>query len=135
MVLASPIGGRLSDAIGARVVALAGALIATGGATLFILQGELVASIILMGAGIGISTSPSQASALGAVSASQAGVASGALSTMRYVGGVIGSGLVTMLAGGGLARDARLFVFPAVLLLSAFSALVLPGRRGPTIPA
>ncbi len=135
MVLASPVGGRLSDAIGARVVAFAGALIATSGATLFILQGELVASIILMGAGIGISTSPSQASALGAVPASQAGVASGALSTMRYVGGVIGSGLVTMLAGGGLARDARLFVFPAVLLMSAFSALVLPGRRGPTIPA
>ena len=135
MVLASPIGGRLSDAIGARVVALAGALIATAGATLFILQGELVASIILMGAGIGISTSPSQASALGAVPASQAGVASGALSTMRYVGGVIGSGLVTLLAGGGLARDARLFVFPAVLLVSAFAALVLPGRRGPTIPA
>jgi len=60
-------------------------------------------------------------------------VASGALSTMRYVGGVVGSGLVTMLAGGGLTRDARLFVFPAVLLISAAAALVLPGRRSPTM--
>ena len=129
MVLASPVGGRLSDAIGARIVACAGALISTAGAALFIAQGELVASVILMGAGIGISTSPAQASALGAVPASQAGVASGALSTMRYLGGVIGSGLVTVLAGGGLTRDARLYVFPAVLLASAAAALVLPGRR------
>ena len=129
MVLASPVGGRLSDAIGARIVALAGALIATAGAALFIAQGELFASVILMGAGIGVCTSPAQASALGAVPASQAGVASGALSTMRYLGGVIGSGLVAVLAGGGLTRDARLFVFPAVLLVSAAAALVLPGRR------
>ena len=134
MVLASPIGGRLSDAIGARIVAFAGALIATAGAALFILQGELVGSVSLMGAGIGISSSPAQAAALGAVNASEAGVASGALSTMRYVGGVIGSGLVTMLAGGGLVRDARLFVFPAVLLASAAAALVLPGRRSTIVP-
>jgi EmrB/QacA subfamily drug resistance transporter len=129
MVLASPVGGRLSDAIGARMVAFSGALISTAGAALFIAQGELVASVILMGAGIGVSTSPAQASALGAVPASQAGVASGALSTMRYLGGVIGSGLVTVLAGGGLTRDVRLYVFPAVLLVSGAAALVLPGRR------
>lgn len=133
MVLAAPIGGRVMDAIGARIVGVAGALIATAGASLFIVQGDLLASVILMGAGIGISGAPSQASALGAVSASQAGVASAALSTMRYFGGVIGSGLVTMLAAGGLTRDARLFVFPIVLLLSAGSALLLPGRRGPTM--
>jgi MFS family permease len=119
MVLAAPIGGRLSDAIGARIVAFAGAILSTAGAALFIAEGELLASVVLMGAGIGMSSAPAQASALGA----------GALSTMRYIGGVIGSGLVTMLAGGGLVRDSRLFVFPAVLLASAVAALVLPGRR------
>jgi MFS family permease len=131
MVLASPIGGRWSDAIGARVVAFIGAIVATGGATLFVVAGEasLIPTLILMGAGIGISGSPSQAAALSAVPASQAGVASGALSTLRYVGGVIGSGLVALLAGGGLAHDTRLIVFPAVLLASAFVALWLPGRR------
>jgi EmrB/QacA subfamily drug resistance transporter len=134
MVLASPVGGRLSDAIGARVVALAGALIASAGALLFVTSGELMASVVLMGTGIGLSSSPSQAAALSAVPASQAGVASAAMSTMRYVGGVVGSGLVTMLAAGGLTRDARLIVFPAVLILSGVAALVLPGRRGPTMP-
>jgi EmrB/QacA subfamily drug resistance transporter len=130
MVLASPLGGRLSDAIGARSVACAGALLATGGALLFVMRGAsmLVPSIILMGIGIGIATSPSQAAALSAIPASQAGVASGALSTMRYVGGVVGSGLVALLVSGGVERDARLIVFPAVLFASAIVALFLPGK-------
>lgn len=134
MVVASPIGGRLSDAIGARTVGVAGALLATSGAAMFVASGELFASIILMGLGIGVTTGPSQASALSAVSASQAGVASGALSTMRYVGGVVGSGLVSLLAGGGVTRDARLLVFPVVLLISAVAALALPGRRPASAP-
>jgi EmrB/QacA subfamily drug resistance transporter len=130
MVLASPLGGRLSDAIGARSVACAGALLATGGALLFVMRGAsmLVPSIILMGIGIGIATSPSQAAALSAIPASQAGVASGALSTMRYVGGVVGSGLVALLVSGGVERDARLIVFPVVLFASAIVALFLPGK-------
>lgn len=129
MVLASPIGGRLSDAIGPRIVALTGALAATAGAWMFVSgNGPLVAALVVMGAGIGIATSPSQAAAMNAIDASQAGVASAALSTMRYVGGVIGSGLVALLAGGGTARDVRLMVFPAVLIVSAAVALVLPGR-------
>ena len=130
MVLASPIGGRLSDAIGARIVAFSGAIIATSGAALFVIAGEasLIPTLIVMGAGIGISGSPSQAAALSAIPAAHAGVASGALSTLRYIGGVIGSGLVALLAGGGLAHDARLIVFPSVLLASAVAALWLPGR-------
>ncbi len=128
MVLASPIGGRLSDAIGPRIVAAAGAALATAGAGMFVVAAPLVPSLILMGAGIGIATSPSQAAAMSAIQASQAGVASGALSTMRYLGGVIASGLVALIAAGGVARDARLLVFPAVLFLSALVAFALPGQ-------
>ncbi|HEX7704929.1 MAG TPA: MFS transporter [Thermoanaerobaculia bacterium] len=128
MVLASPVGGRLSDAIGSRAVATSGGLIAASGAALFVAGGHLIGALIVMGVGIGISTSPSQAAALSAIPGSQAGVASGALSTMRYAGGVVGSGLVGLLVAGGLASDARLIVFPVVLSLSALVALVLPGR-------
>lgn len=130
MVIASPVGGRLSDAIGARMVSFTGALLATAGAALFVARGELMLSVMLMGAGIGMTSGPSNAAALSAVPASQAGVASGALSTMRYAGGVIGSGLVAMLAAGATTADPRLFVFPAVLFLSALVALALPGRIG-----
>jgi EmrB/QacA subfamily drug resistance transporter len=135
MVLASPIGGRLSDAIGPRIVAITGALAATAGAWMFVANAPLVPALLFMGAGIGIATSPSQAAAMSAISASQAGVASGALSTMRYLGGVIASGLVALLTTGGMARDERLMVFPAVLLLSAIVALALPGRADATRPA
>jgi MFS family permease len=128
MVLASPIGGRLSDAIGSRVVAMTGAATATAGAWMFVTAAPLVPSLILMGIGIGMTTSPSQAAAMSAVQASQAGVASGALSTMRYLGGVIASGLVALIAAGGVSRDARLMVFPAVLFASAIVAMALPGR-------
>lgn len=128
MVLASPLGGRVSDAIGARIVSVAGALAATAGAWMFVANAPLIASLVLMGAGIGLATSPSQAAAMSAISANQAGVASGALSTMRYLGGVIASGLVALITAGGLTRDARLFVFPAVLFMSAIVALALPGR-------
>ncbi len=128
MVLASPVGGRLSDAIGARSVAVTGALLATLGAALFVARGELIASVMLMGAGIGMTSGPSNASALSAIPAAQAGVASGALSTMRYAGGVIGSGLVAALAGSAVTADRRLYAFPAVLLLSALVALALPGK-------
>lgn len=131
MVAASPLGGRWSDASGARIVSCTGALVATGGATLFVTMGEpmLIPTLILMGLGIGISTSPSQAAALSAVPASHAGVASGALSTLRYAGGVIGSGLVALLASGGISLDARLIVFPVVLFASAVVSLALPGLR------
>lgn len=127
MVLFSPIGGRLSDRVGARAVAFLGAMIATGGAALFVAGGELLAALVAMGVGIGLGTSPSQAAALGAVTRSEAGVASGALSTMRYVGGVAGSGLVAMLAANGIGNDPRLLVFPAVLLASAAISMLLPG--------
>ncbi len=130
MVLASPVGGRLSDAFGSRVVAMSGGIVGTVGAVLFVSGVPLIPSLILLGAGIGISTSPSQAAALSAVDASQAGVASGALSTMRYVGGVIGSGLVAVLATS--PNDPRLWVFPAVMFASAIVAVFLGTRAQST---
>jgi MFS family permease len=126
MVLASPVGGRLSDALGSRVVAMSGATIGTVGASLFVTGGALAPALILLGVGIGVSTSPSQAAALSAIDASQAGAASGALSTMRYVGGVLGSALVALLATS--PNDPRLWVFPAVLFASALVALSLSPR-------
>lgn len=123
MVLASPVGGRLSDALGSRAVAMSGATIGTVGASLFVAGGALAPALVLLGVGIGVSTSPSQAAALSAVDASQAGAASGALSTMRYLGGVLGSGLVAVLAAS--PHDPRLWVFPAVLFASGIAALSL----------
>jgi EmrB/QacA subfamily drug resistance transporter len=125
MVIASPLGGRASDAVGARIVTCLGALIAASGAALFVSGDNLFASVILAGAGIGLSTGPAQAAGLSAIPAQQAGVASGVLSTMRYAGGVIGSGIVGLLVVNNTPGDPRLLVFPAVLLAAAIVALAL----------
>jgi DHA2 family methylenomycin A resistance protein-like MFS transporter len=81
MVVGSPIGGRLSDAFGPRVTALLGAIVATSGAVTFVLvgaeSGSLVPSMLMLGAGIGLATSPSQAAALSAIPGSRAGIAAG----------------------------------------------------------
>lgn len=129
MVLAAPVGGQLSDRIGARIIAAGGSLLATAGALIFAITGGgvIAVSLVLMGAGVGLATSPAQAAALAAVRSSQAGIAAGALSTMRYLGGVVGSGLVVLLAETGFLDDPRMLIFPAALLISAVAALWLPG--------
>ena len=129
MVLAAPLGGKLSDSIGARTVAVGGSLLATAGALDFAVTGGAVIAVplVLMGAGVGLATGPAQAAAMSAARSAQAGTAAGALSTMRYLGGVVGSGLVALLADAGFVDDPRLLIFPAVLLISAAAALWLPG--------
>lgn len=131
MVLGSPIGGRLADAIGPKVTALAGAFVATAGAVLLVWFGApsptiLVTALALLGLGIGFSTSPSQAAAASAVSREQAGAAAGALSTMRYLGGVSGSAVVALIVASTGGASMLMWLFPAALLLSAIVSLLLP---------
>jgi hypothetical protein len=56
----------------------------------------------------------------------------GAVSTARYIGGVIGiSALGYLLGGEGAGVDAHgtaTTVYSAALVIAAFSALALPGR-------
>lgn len=132
MVVSSPIGGRLSDAFGPVVTASSGSLIATLGAVGFILghtqTHTLATSLVLLGAGLGLSTSPSQAAALSAIPASRAGVASGMISTLRYLGGVLGTALVGVIAARSSGTHPAIWLFPVALLLSGAAALFLQGR-------
>jgi|GEM_PF-745009 len=136
MVVASPFGGRIADAIGARGTTVFGAMLATAGAALLFTAGRekgsaIVTALVLLGAGIGISTSPSQASALSAVERDRAGSAAGALSTMRYIGGVFGSAVVGLVVSSVALRP-LVWVFPIALLASAAFALLLPARAPAT---
>jgi MFS family permease len=138
MVVGSPIGGRLSDAFGPRLTALLGAAVATAGAVTFVLvgaeSGSLVPSLLMLGAGIGLATSPSQAAALSAIHGSRAGIAAGMISTMRYVGGVLGTATVGLIAARNGASHPLLWLFPIALILSALAALFLGSRRGGAMP-
>lgn len=129
MVIASPLGGRLSDAFGPRAVAFTGALIASAGAVSFVAGGAatlpLIASLTMLGTGIGLTTSPSQAAGLSAVPERRSGIAAGMISTMRYVGGVLGTATVGLIATETTGTHPLLWLFPIALGASAVAALFL----------
>ena len=96
MVIFSPIGGRVSERIGPRLTVFAGCLLTLAGILAIgsfdhvNVPVDVLPGIVLLGAGMGLSTAPSQAASMSAVDRSRAGMAGGAISTIRYIGGVIG---------------------------------------------
>ena len=133
MVVFSAIGGRLSDAIGPRTTAIIGSAVGVvGTVALFIVDpGNLAAvatSLALFGAGIGIASSPSQSAALSAIPRERSGVGAGAISTMRYLGGVFGSAIVGIVVASKRTDHPLVWAFPIALLLSLVIAALLPRR-------
>ena len=138
MVVCSPLGGRISEIAGARTTAFCGTVTSILG--IYLLADfrtlssptDAVIGLILMGAGLGLSSAPSQAAAMSAVGPANAGMAGGAVSTARYIGGVIGiSTLGILLAGEGAGVEAHstaTLFYGAALTIAALSSLALPGR-------
>ena len=138
MVVCSPLGGRLSESVGSRATAFAGTLVSLAG--LYVLSdfealaspGDALLGLVLMGGGLGLSSAPSQAAAMSAVGRSNAGMGGGAVSTARYIGGVIGISTLGYLLGGEQAgvdaHSAAAVVYSVALVIAALSALALPGR-------
>ena len=140
MVLFSPVGGRLSESIGARSTVISGLvvsivgmlvlLITTGSASLL----GMSLALALVGAGIGIVSGPAQAAALSVVPASQSGMAAGVLSTMRYVGGIAGIAVISVIitdtdADGMLQQNLSCFgIYLGVYVFALLLAFTLPGR-------
>jgi MFS family permease len=147
MVVCSPIGGRASERLGARSLAALGTLTGLGGILLLADLAKMaepadaLPGLFLVGAGLGLSAAPAQATALGAVAREQAGMASGALSTARYLGAVVGIGVLGV-ALGDLSHAAQptevlaahrtaLFWFALAMAIALVPALLLPGRPSP----
>jgi len=137
MVVFAPIGGRLAERFGARVVAFTGCLASLAGVFLVgdfsRLHGpaDALAGLVLVGAGLGLATSPSQSAAMSVIDHRKAGMAAGAMSTSRYLGGIVGiSALGALLAGNpGIASHSHAVAcYEVALAASAIAALVLPGR-------
>jgi EmrB/QacA subfamily drug resistance transporter len=143
MILASPIAGRLTDRIGARLVAVGGTvaclaavgLLAT--ADLSSLR-SLVLPLAVLGLGVGLATPAAQSASLAAVPREGSGAAAGIGSTMRYLGGVVGVALLGRLVD--LTGDRStvlgehqivLGVFAVVLVAGLACAVALPGRSAP----
>ncbi|MCA9522487.1 MAG: MFS transporter [Myxococcales bacterium] len=140
MVIAAPLGGRLAERVGARLTVLIGVLLTISG------FGELIAvvdrdtlSLVLVGlsavgGGIGLVMGPAQSVALSAVPPEQSGVAAGVMSTMRYVGGVVGVTIISVVLGANehdlaVAQNRRCFWFYiAALALALLLATRLASR-------
>jgi len=103
MAICSPLGGRLANQITNRWTALLGSLCSLCGMTGLALTSNWSALLpiapwlFLVGAGLGLNTGPAQATVLSAVDEKDAGMASGALSVMRYLGSISGIALLGLL--------------------------------------
>lgn len=114
MLVFSPVGGRLADRVGRR--------------------GPTVAGLALIGVGVGLSSAGLQAAAVEAVEPEHAGVASGIFSTSRYLGSIVGSGVLVGFmgpAGSGTAGGAGVFLLAGgAAFLSVLTVSIFGQRRG-----
>jgi EmrB/QacA subfamily drug resistance transporter len=94
-----PISGWISDKRGARALATSGLLISSGGFLLLTQIGEtvtfggLLPPLVLIGAGMGLFTSPNRASIMNSVPPDARGLASGTSATLINVGATFSLGL------------------------------------------
>jgi MFS family permease len=142
MVVAAPLGGQLTDRVGARIAALLGsALLLSGvvqlwGLGSFESPADAMLALLIAGLGLGLCNAPAQAASMSAVEPGQAGMAAGVSSTMRYLGGILSILVLGAVLGGdhlvSVARhDVMIRLFTVAIVLSALMTLRLPGRPIP----
>ena len=109
----APFAGRLADRLGARPLTVAGmGLVAGGLGILGALRpstGGFLLLLAAVGVGMGLFTSPNNASIMGAAPGQQAGMASGVLNMTRGFGTALGlalTGTVFVVAGGDTGSTA-----------------------------
>ncbi len=136
MVVVSIAGGRLADRLGHRTPAVVGlgalAVAMVGLAAMGAAPGVggLVATMTVAGAGLGLANAPLQTSAIEAVAAADAGLASGVYSTGRYLGSIVSAILLATLLGDSAGAAATLFaIAAAAATIAAALALTLATRR------
>jgi MFS family permease len=139
MFAASAASGYAAARIGPRLTAVCGvASMALGALWLTRLQlfagpPDATGAVLMVGLGVGFCWGPAQAVAMAAVPTGRAGMAAGVSSTLRYLGGGIGTLCLSaaMAASGGADMDAlvrAVWVFAGAVLVSACGCLALPRK-------
>jgi MFS family permease len=99
----SPLAGRLSDRYEARAVASAGMGLTAAGLVMLTLLNEttpfptIIASLVLLGFGFALFSSPNTNAVMGAVERRDYGVASATVGTMRTIGQMLSLAIATLL--------------------------------------
>jgi MFS family permease len=140
MVITSPVAGRLSDHVGPRLIALAGSVSGLLGlATLawvdLTAPEQLAPPMVLLGIGLGLTAPAAQSASMSAVGWELAGSAAGIGATMRYLGGIVGVAVMSVLLDvhgtrAEVISDHRTLVavFAGPLVVGLACAALLPGR-------
>ncbi len=152
LFVVAPIAGALTERIGARVLVGAGLLLVTAGmgwialiATPRLAYWELVAPLVIAGAGVSMAIPAAQTAIMGSVAADDLGRASGTATMMRQLGGVFGlaiaasvfagSGSYASPAGFGDGFVPAIAVSAAFALAGAIAGVALPRRRAASVGA
>jgi len=103
MALASPFAGRLSDRTEPRLIASTGMALSAAGLVLFSFLGAgtgfgfIVGSLVLLGLGFGLFSSPNTNAVMCSVERRHLGIASASLGTMRLTGQMMSAGTTMMI--------------------------------------
>jgi MFS family permease len=123
-VVFAPVGGRLADRYGRRWPAVAGIGLLSAGLLPLALAAwagttpgaaALIGGLSLAGIGLGLSGAGLQLTAVETVGPGEAGVASGAFSTSRYLGSIVGSSVLAAMLGTGHTVASYAGVFAMVI--------------------
>ncbi|HSV14594.1 MAG TPA: MFS transporter [Tepidisphaeraceae bacterium] len=143
MMTASALGGRVAERAGVRATCVMGSIISVAGLYWLstLAPGEesmhVIWGLVFGGAGLGLANGPSQSAAMSTVDNRQSGIASGVLSTCRYLGGIIGVSILGLLLSTGDAAPTlgdyhmALMIFTGAFVIAASVALRLPGHARP----
>ncbi|MFO7924492.1 MAG: MFS transporter [Bacteroidales bacterium] len=110
MALVSPMAGRLSDRIEPRLLATAGMAITTIGLFLLVFVDSMnipliILTLIFLGVGFGLFSSPNSNAIMSAVSKKYYGIASGTMGTMRLLGQMFSMGIIMLIFSLFIGRE------------------------------
>lgn len=140
MMAASALGGRVAERVGVRAACITGSMISVAGLYWLssLAPGEesmhVIWGLVFAGAGLGLANGPSQSAAMSTVDNRQSGIASGVLSTCRYLGGIVGVSILALVLSTDAAptladHDLAMKVFAGSFLVAAAVSLRLPGKE------
>lgn len=139
MALVSPFAGRLSDRTEPRVIASLGMALSAAGLVLFSFLGDttgfgyIVGSLVCLGFGFGLFSSPNTNAVMGSVGRRHLGIASASLGTMRLTGQMMSAGIAMMVFSLFMGRVPiepavyPLFLRSVRVIFAFFAALCVAG--------